>query len=171
VAVPVPGATVVQTNFVDRVTTNTIERVTTVTNWVEKESIATGLQTAKTGAAITTAVAPQFGGPATAGLGLASAVLAGLVAWKNKREKEAALSVANASAQNTQIANDNAMALQGINDDLTAQLHAVVTGVEQVTTAIDANTGEKVKAIIARVSKDQGVSDALHATVKAITQS
>jgi hypothetical protein len=155
VGIAVPGATVVTTNFVERVVTNLVEHVSTVTNFVEREGIATGLQAAKTGAAVATAVAPPYGAMAGGAVGIIGAAIGGLVAWKNKRAAEAA----NASADE----------LAAQNASVNAQLASVVKGVEDFTGAIDKTSGDKLKETIAKVSTAMGVDAELHDTVKAIT--
>lgn len=153
VAVRVPGETVMVTNLVERVVTNVVEKLVTVTttNFVEKAGIETGLAVAKAGASL---APPPYNAIAAGVLAVISGGLGFLVKRKNDQ---------------VNAANQSIDALTGQNDSQAKQLQAVVKGVEQITTAIDPAAGEKVKGIIADASKALGVSDDLHAMVKALT--
>lgn len=153
VAVAVPGETRTVTNVVEHYVTNVVERVVTqnVTNFVEKAGIETGLAVAKAGASL---APPPYNAIAAGVLAAVTGGLGFLVKRKNDQ-----VNAANASID----------VLNGENDSQAKQLQAVVQGVEQVTSAIDPATGEKVKGIIAETSKALGVSDDLHATVQALT--
>jgi hypothetical protein len=133
--------------------TNVVEKAVTqtVTNFVEKAGIESGLAVAKVGAAL---APPPYNAIAAGVLAVASGGLGFLVKRKNDQ---------------VNAANQSIDALTGENDSQAKQLQAVVQGVEQITTAIDPATGEKVKGIIAETSKALGVSDDLHATVQALT--
>lgn len=149
IAVRVPGETVTVTNIVEKLFTNTVERVTTVTNYVAKESIAEGLQVAKTGAAVGGVFNPGAGAIASGVLGLATAGLGWMVRRKNNEAVDA-----RAEAES-----------------LALQLQAAVEGVEKAGGVLSTEDAKAVKDTISKVSNALGVAQELHTSVQAITKS
>jgi hypothetical protein len=147
IAVRVPGETVTVTNIVEKLFTNTVERVTTVTNYVAKESIAEGLQVAKTGAAVGGVFNPGAGAIASGVLGVASLGLGWMVRRKNNEAVDA-----RAEAES-----------------LALQLEATIRGVETAG-IMNPEEGKRVKEAISKFSNALGAQPELHAAVQAITK-
>lgn len=129
------------------VVTNFVDRVETnviTTVEVKTNTVYVARESIATGISIGQAAAPlagPYGGAIAAGL----TALSGVLGWLVKRK--------NGEAQS-----------------LSDQLTATVMGVERVARALPEGQGDAVKKAIATISKELGVSDALHDSVKEITK-